>query len=78
MNDIIYMGLPPSHHYFSMDHGDSLNSFLFKRLNSFEGSEDLSDANFELNPMKLFTEQELKTVPGDSFSNKIRHKYEFF
>lgn len=58
MNDIIYTGLPPAHHYFSMEHGDSLNSFLFKRLNSFENSDDNNDANFELNPLKLFSDQD--------------------
>lgn len=56
MNDIIYMGLP-SHHYFSIEHSETFNSYLHKRLNnSFDSLEEV-DINEE-NPLHLFSDQD--------------------
>jgi hypothetical protein len=56
MNDIIYMGLP-SHHYFSMEHSDTFNSYIHKRLNSSYDSLEELDI-YDEHPLHLFSDQD--------------------
>jgi hypothetical protein len=60
MNDIIYMGLP-SHHYFSMEHSDTFNSYIHKRLNSSYDSLEELDI-YDENPLHLFSDQDKDTI----------------
>lgn len=61
MNEIIYFGLP-THHYFSIEHSETFNSFLHKRMNNSFDSLDEVD-QYDSHPLHLFTDLEADPAP---------------